>query len=130
MTDPLTAGAIATLVLTKAFEKNGEKVTEAVWSLGGKLLRLLKQKAPDTAGKIEQVAATPSLAQTQPADYGEAVLIEAVEKAAIDPDIKAAIETLAALAQQENASAWTIENWKGINIKGGTNTVSGNTLNF
>jgi uncharacterized protein YjgD (DUF1641 family) len=122
----LTTAAIATLILTKAFEKTGEKVTEAVWKQGEKLLALLKRKAPETAGAIEKAAQNPQLAEQQPAEFG--VLVEQVEKAAIDPDVQAALEELARMAQAQNPVV--IENWKGINIKGGVNTVSGNTLNF
>jgi phosphoribosylaminoimidazole (AIR) synthetase len=31
---------------------------------------------------------------------------------------------------QKQSQLATIENWKGINIKGGINTITGNTLNF
>jgi hypothetical protein len=140
MADPLTAAAvptelrfalIATLILTKAFEKQGEKIGEKVFELGGKLLTLLKQKDLKTATAIEQVAQNPRLAEQQPADFGEAKLIEQVEQLAIgDPEVKAAIEAVAALAKKESPQAWAIENWKGINIKGGENTISGNTFNF
>lgn len=138
MPDPFTAATIATLILTKVFEKQGDKAGEKVWEIGEKaweravhLLVLLRRKAPDTARAIEKVASQPTLAGQQPADFGEAKLIDEIEQlAASDPEVKAAVETLAALAKQENAQVWTIENWKGINIKGGTNIVSDNTLNF
>ena len=124
----MTAAAIATLILTKAFEKTGEKVTEAVWKQGEKLLALLKHKAPGTAGAIATVAQNPQLAERQPANFGVAVLVEQLEKAAIDPEVRVELEQLATMAQAQNSVV--IENWKGINIKGGVNTVSGNTLNF
>jgi hypothetical protein len=124
----MTAAAIATLILTKAFEKTGEKVTEAVWKQGEKLLALLKRKAPEAAGAIEKVAQNPQLAEQQPADFGVAVLVGQVEKAAIDADVRAELVELARMAEAQNPVV--IENWKGINIKGGVNTVSGNTLNF
>lgn len=91
----------------------------------------------------------PALPSQQPEDYGEAVLIEEIKSAAADPKIKAAIEELAAqveeapknsqlekaftaLAEKVNPQtpATTIENWKGINIKGGTNTISSPSFNF
>jgi hypothetical protein len=121
----LTAAAIATLILTKAFEKTGEKVTEAVWKQGEKLLGLLKRKAPETVGAIEKAAQNPQLAE-QPAELQ--VLVAQVEQAAIDPDVRVVLEELVRMAQVQNPVV--IENWKGINIKGGVNTVSGNTLNF
>jgi hypothetical protein len=66
----LTAAMIATLVLTKAFEKTGEKVTEAVWKQGEQVLALLKRRAPETAGAIAILSQNPQLAQQQPEQFG------------------------------------------------------------
>ncbi len=120
----LTAAAIATLVITKAFEKTGEIIGEKAWDEGEKLLVLLKRKEPNTAKVIEQ-------AKTQPLDYRQADLIgQQVEEAAKkDPEIAQAVETVANEAQPQLTNT-IIENWQGINIKGGINTISGNTLNF
>ena len=119
----LTAAAIATLVITKAFEKTGEVLGEKAWDEGEKLLVLLKRKEPSTAKVIEQ-------AKTQPLDYGQAYLIgQQVEEAAKkDDEIAQAVAALAKEAQPQLTQ--TIENYKGIIIKGGTNTVSGNTFHF
>jgi hypothetical protein len=86
----LTAAAIATLVITKAFEKTGEILGEKALEQGGKLLSLLKRKEPTTAKAIEQ-------AQTQPLDYGQAYLIgQQVEEAAKkDNEIAEAVAALA-----------------------------------
>jgi hypothetical protein len=85
----LTAAAIATLVITKAFERTGEVLGEKVLEQGGKLLSLLKRKEPSTAAAIEQ-------AQTQPLDYSDAYLVGQVEDAAKkDPEIAQAVATLA-----------------------------------
>ncbi|WP_371819413.1 hypothetical protein [Tolypothrix sp. PCC 7910] len=119
----LTAAAIATLVITKAFEKTGEILGEKAIEQGGNLISLLKSKEPTTAKAIE-------LAQTQPLDYGQAYLIgQQVEEAAQkDDEIAQAVAALAKEAQPQLSQ--TIENYKGINIKGGNNTISGNTFNF
>jgi hypothetical protein len=120
----LTAAAIATLVITKAFEKTGEIVGEKVWQEGEQLLSLLKRKEPSTASAIE-------LTQALPLDYSRAYLIgQQVEEAAQkDPEIAEAVEAVAKEAQPKLTNT-IIENWQGINIKGGTNTISGNTFNF
>ncbi|MEH2261098.1 hypothetical protein [Nostoc sp.] len=120
----LTAAAIATLVITKAFEKTGEIISEKAWDEGEKLLVLLKRKEPSTAKAIEQ-------AKTQPLDYSQAYLVgQQVEEAAKkDPEIAQAVEAVANEAQPQLTNT-IIENWQGINIKGGTNTISGNTFNF
>ena len=120
----LTAAAIATLVIIKAFEKTGEIIGEKAWNEGEKLLVLLKRKEPSTAKLIEQ-------AKTQSLNYGQAYLIgQQVEEATKkDPAIAQAVEAVANEAQPQLTNT-IIENWQGINIKGGTNTISGNTLNF
>ncbi|MEH2407598.1 hypothetical protein [Nostoc sp.] len=113
----LTAAAIATLVITKAFEKTGEILGTKASEQGGKLLLLLKRKEPKTASAIE-------LAQTQPLDYGQASLVEQVEQAAKkDPEIAQAVE---ALADTVKSQASLIQNFSklaekiGIVVQGGT----------
>ena len=84
----LTAGAIATLVLTKAFEKTGEKLGENVIEQGGKLMKLLQRKSPDTASAIELVAQRPELAEQHPEIYAVPVLAKKIEAVANnDPEI-------------------------------------------
>jgi len=53
----------------------------------------------------------------------------AAEALAANPEARQMVEALAAMAK-DSQQGWAIENWKGINIKGGENTISGNTLNF
>jgi hypothetical protein len=128
--EPFTAGAIATLVLTKAIEKAGETLGEKVMEKGGKLMQLLKRKSPDTASAIEVAAQHPELVEQQPEDYGEAVLVEKVESAAnSDSEIAAAVQALAD-AVKSQVPATTIENWKGINIKGGSPTINNPNFTF
>jgi hypothetical protein len=128
--EPFTAGAIATLVLTKALEKAGETLGEKVMEKGGKLMQLLKRKSPDTASAIEVAAQHPELVEQQPEDYGEAVLVEKVESAAnSDSEIAAAVQALAD-AVKSQVPATTIENWKGINIKGGSPTINNPNFTF
>jgi hypothetical protein len=137
--EPITTwsiATIATIITTKALEEPGKKLGEGVVKLGGQLLSLLKQKAPDTAAAIEQAPAQLEQQQvTALSQQVEQVAIihpevkAAVEALAINPEARQIVEALAALAQ-DGQQGWTIENWKGINIKGGENTVSGNTLNF
>lgn len=128
--EAFTAGTIATLVLTKAFEKVGETLGEKVMEKSGKLMQLLKRKSPDTASAIEAVAQHPELVEQQPEDYGEAVLVDKVESVAnSDSEIAAAVQALA-YAVKTQVPATTIENWKGINIKGGSPTINNPNLTF
>ena len=132
--EPLTAAVIGTLILTKAFEKSGEKLGEKVMAEGGKLLALLKRKAPETAGAIATVAQQPALAEQQPETYGAPALTQQMEAAAAaDPEIKLALQ---AVADAANAQPSMVQNMTklaekiGFNIQGGSNTFSGNTFNF
>ena len=92
----LTAAAIATLVITKAFEKTGEIIGEKTWQEGEKLLALLKEKEPSTANAVQ-------LAQQQALDYGQAHLIgQQVEQAANKhPEIRQAVEAVAKEAETQ-----------------------------
>ncbi|HEY9691667.1 MAG TPA: hypothetical protein V6D15_05655 [Oculatellaceae cyanobacterium] len=129
----LTAGAIAiaTIILTKAVEKTGEKLGEAVLEKGGNLMKLLQHKSPETASALQVVAQRPELAEQQPEDYGVAVLEAKVEEAAkSDSEIAAAILNLAEMVKSQPQASQVIENWKGINIKGGNPNISNNTFNF
>ena len=130
--EPLTLTTIAaTLVLTKALEKTGEKLGEEVIEQGTELLKLIKERFPKIGSAIERVQQ-----QSLPAG-GEAYLdaefteiAQEVDKVASqDPEIAAAVESLGNQAQS-NLPQTVVENWKGINIKGGTNTVRDNTFNF
>ncbi|AFZ25224.1 hypothetical protein Cylst_3053 [Cylindrospermum stagnale PCC 7417] len=124
--EPLTAGAIAFTIwlggkildwsTDKAFDTASERV-----------MQLLKQKSPDTAKALTAAA--------EREDIGEAVLVEEVKKAAAtDPDIQAAVEALGQTVNQnpelEKQLTTVIENWKGINIKGGINTFNNSPITF
>lgn len=97
----LTAAAIATLVVTKAFEKTGEMLGEKVVEQGANLTRLLRHKSPSTATAIE-------LAQQQPLDYGQAVLeLEAAAKT--DPEIAQAVKEVEIAAKAEPNLAQAVQ---------------------
>lgn len=91
--EPFTAGAIAigTVIATKALEKTGEKVGEALWNKTGQFLVTLKKHSPDTVVAIEK-------APSQPLDYGKAVLeVESAAKA--NTEVNLAVQELVAEAQ-------------------------------
>lgn len=101
----LTAAAIATLIVTKAFEKTGEKLSDNVWSLASKFLSTLKGKDPQTATAIERVAQKPELAQQEPVNYGEAVLISKVEQVVNQhPELQQLVQALASEVNKEKPS--------------------------
>jgi hypothetical protein len=129
----LTAATIATLILTKASEKTGEKLGEAVSALGGKLLSLLQRKSPTTAAAIAKVAQQPELAEQQPADYGTAVLVQQVEQAAAaDAEVQQAVQEVADAVRSQTSTVQNLAKLAdkiGINIQGGNTTFSGNIFN-
>ena len=85
--EPLSAAAIATLVLTKLFETTGETLGENLMDQGGKLWQLLRRKSPKAVAALEP-------AEDKPLDYGQAVLeVEAAVKD--DPEIGQAVQEVA-----------------------------------
>lgn len=101
----LTAGAIATLVLTKAIEKTGEKLGEKALEKGKELMQLLKRKSPNTASAIELAAQRPELTEQQPEDYGVEVLQAKLEESAkVDPEVAQAVQAVADVVKSQPAS--------------------------
>jgi hypothetical protein len=119
----LTAAAIATLVITKAFEKTGEILGEKVLEQSGKLLSLLKRKEPSTAAAIEQ-------AQAQPLDYGDAYLVGQVEDAAKkDPEIAQAVEAVADAVKSQPGIIQNFTNTVDKNYGGNVGNVANDNRN-
>ncbi len=137
--EPLTTGAIALLLFL------GEKLID--WGISkayDTAFEVLKTISPETAEKL-------ALPPKERENIGEAVLVEMVEDTAKNqPELQEALEVLGKeveakannntelatafnqFAQKLKTQNPTIvnENWQGINIKGGTNTVSNNTFTF
>jgi hypothetical protein len=99
--EPITTATIVTLVLTKAIEKNGEKITEAVWTVAGKLLAKLKEKMPLTGMKLEQVQSNPVLMESHPKDFGAEVLEGEIVEAVKDAEVLALAEAVAEAVKSE-----------------------------
>ena len=91
--EPFTtvAIALATILATKATEKIGENIGDALTHKTQQFSEWLKQRLPGTFAAIEQAPA-------QPLNYGQAVLeIETAAKA--DPNISQVIQELTQLAE-------------------------------
>ncbi|MBL1179248.1 hypothetical protein [Pantanalinema sp. GBBB05] len=138
--EPITTWSIATIVtiiVTKALEKPGEKLGEGVMGLGGRLLSLLQQKAPETAKAIEQ--APVQLEQQQVKALSQQVeqvaithpeVQAAVEALAINPEARQLVETLTQTAQSEGSTVINLGKI-GIQISGGSNpTINNPTINL
>ncbi|MEH1821665.1 MAG: hypothetical protein V7L31_21725 [Nostoc sp.] len=96
--------AIATILLTKPLEKIGENIGDATWTLGGKLIKLLRQKnkSPLLTNAVEGN-------EPQRLDYGQAVL-ELKAAAEQDPEIaQAVVEVEAAVNNDQSETAKEIK---------------------
>lgn len=92
--EPLTITlAIATVLGTKALEKIGENLGDAVTQRVEKFRSLLKHESPDTASAIE-------LAPEQPLDYGQAIL-EVQSASDRNDELKQILTELVAAAQAD-----------------------------
>jgi hypothetical protein len=138
MMEPLTILiAVAGIVATGALSKIGENITDKAVLKSRQLFATIERKLPETASALAKV-------EQQPVDYGQAYLEirEVVQKdielsqllqemrslVLADPMLTAWVEEELSRASPELTK--TVENWQGINIKGGTNTITGNTFNF
>ncbi|TFI55384.1 hypothetical protein BLD44_004740 [Mastigocladus laminosus UU774] len=96
--EPLTTAAIAigSVVATKALEKTGEKVGEALWDKTGQFIVKLRKQSPQIVAAIEK-------APEQPLDYGKAIL-ELATAAETDREVAQAAEELATAAETDPPS--------------------------
>ncbi|MGF1538162.1 MAG: hypothetical protein ACFB4J_16995 [Elainellaceae cyanobacterium] len=101
--EPLTAAAIATLLLTKMVEKLGETIGEKIPDLGAtvwekvtSLKSTLTAKSPETAALLQGAEAAPILMDSQPELFGLPALTEELEAAAkANADVKTLVEAIA-----------------------------------
>lgn len=102
--EPLTTAAIAvgSVVATKALEKTGEKVGEALFDRTSKFLESLREQSSNTVAVIER-------ALEEPLDYGEAV-IEVESAATANPKVNQAMQELAAAAKADPKVASKVQN--------------------
>ncbi|MDZ8259202.1 hypothetical protein [Nostoc sp. ChiQUE01b] len=98
------ATAIATTLWTKAQEKMGENIGDATWTLGGKLIGLLRQK-----NKSPLLTSAVEGNEPQRLNYGQAVL-ELTAAADKDPEIaQAVVEVEAAVNNDLSENAKKIK---------------------
>jgi hypothetical protein len=93
--EPLSTAAIAigSVIATKALEKTGEKVGEALWDKTDKFLVTLKKHTPHTITAIEK-------APEESLDYAKAV-IEVESAAKANPEVNHAMQDVAEAAKAE-----------------------------
>jgi hypothetical protein len=136
--EPLTILiAVAGIVGTGALSKVGENMTDKVVFKSKQLLAAIKEKLPDTANALAK-------SEDEPLDYSQTYLeLNVVAKK--DRELSQLFQEMESLVlAHPRLSEWvekelgeanpqlisTIENWKGINVKGGINTITGNTFQF
>ncbi|NER39820.1 MAG: hypothetical protein F6J93_38795 [Oscillatoria sp. SIO1A7] len=140
MIDLISLGekALVTLVLTKTMDKTGQILGKKAPQLKDKLMGLLRRNSPETASAIEKVAEQPELAEQQPEEYGQAVLVAKVEEAARgDSEIAEAIRALAETTREAmQAQPAVVQNLAQLAEKigylqqGGTTYNQADTINF
>jgi hypothetical protein len=94
--DPITLATIAvTLIATKATEKVGEKIGEQSLEAGGKLLAVLRRKAPETVMRLAAGA------ESDVIDVKAEVIEEMKRLVAAEPEVQTAVAaTVAAIATE------------------------------
>jgi hypothetical protein len=96
--------AIATTLSTKALEKTGENIGDTLWTLGGKFIKLLRQK-----NKLPLLTSAVEGNEPQRLDYGQAVL-ELKAAAEADPEIaQAVVDVEAAVNNKQSETAKEIQ---------------------
>ena len=128
--------SIAGIVVKGSLSKIGTNITDSIVDRADRLLLHIKKKLPKIASDLE--------ADPQNINY-KRIYFAVATAASDDPEMRnllkemrKAIEKDQKFAQEvelelKNASPQTYsisENWKGINIKGGNNTITGNTINL
>ena len=108
----------------KFVSKASEQISTVILEQGNNILAKIKSKFPDKAKQLEEAA-------NNSQDVIDAEVIKEIETVANkDDEIKKAIEKLGEMIEANTEAKQVIENWKGINIKGGTTTINNPTLNF
>lgn len=128
--------SIAGVVATGSLSRAGANITENVLSKSKQLLNLINDKLPHIATVLQD--------KEQPVNYGQ-VYTEIKAVAKNDPKMQKLLQEMAQAVSEDSELAHrveyelnkpnaqlptAIENWKGINIKGGTPLITGNEFTF
>ena len=128
--------ATAGIVVTGSLSRVGANITDGVISKYKELLSRIRNKQPSIAIILEDTAESVDYAQVFPAVEALAksdleirrLLQEMTERVFNDRTVSAEVEH--ELNKANVQLSGVIENWKGINIKGGNNTIRDNTFQF
>ncbi len=121
----LILGPVWDATQKKFVGKASEQISTVILEQGNKILATIKSKFPEKAKQLEEAAN-----KSQDIIDAEVIKNDIEEVVNNDDEIKKAIEKLGEMIQANTEAKQVIENWKGINIKGGTTTINNPTLNF
>jgi len=117
--DPITAVTfVLILVATSATERVGESLGEGVITATKNLLRILRQKSPDTVKRLESGADDPHVIDAE-------IIKEVQQAAAADPEVREALNTTAQAMQQQFGGVINqskLAEKIGVVVQGGNNT--------
>ncbi len=119
-----SAGLIWDATQKKFVAKASDQVSSAILEQINNVFSKLRNKSPDNAAKLEEAVNSDDVIDAE-------VIKNSIEEAAnSDDEIKQELEKFGKMIQENPEAKQVIENWKGINVKGGVNTISNNTLTF
>ena len=119
-----SAGLIWDATQKKFVAKASDQVSSAILEQINNVFSKLRNKSPDNAAKLEEAVNSDDVIDAE-------VIKNSIEEAAnSDDEIKQELEKFGKMIQKNPEAKQVIENWKGINVKGGVNTISNNTLTF
>lgn len=119
-----SAGLIWEATQKKFVAKAGEQVSNAMLEQINNVWFKIRNKSPNNALKLEELANKDDVIDAE-------IIKNNIEEAAnSDDEIQKELEKLGKMIQENSEAKQVIENWKGINIKGGTTTINNPTLNF
>jgi hypothetical protein len=122
---------LATIIGTGALSKVGENITDKGTKVAIDLYHFLKRKLPNSS-TLKSIEAGEMIDYGKAylelklvADDAEAVPLFTAVKTEVEANPELAKKVEAELNGQQSQISTVIENWKGINIKGGTNIFTG-----
>ena len=128
--------SVAGIVATGSLSRAGANITDKVLSKSKQLLSLIKDRLPHIGSVLQN--------NEQPVNYGQ-VYTEIKAVADRDPQMKKLLRSMAEAVSEDSEVAHrveyelnkpntqlstVIENWNGINVKGKTPIITGNTFTF
>jgi hypothetical protein len=139
--EPVSLGILGLLIyigdkfagwaIDKGFDTGYEEIIGQMEAKSSDVAKVISPGERENIGEAVLVEMVEEVARKNPeigeklADLGNGIQDVAKDNSGLEKSINDLVETL----KKERPNIVN-ENWQGINIKGGTNTITGNTLNF